>query len=201
MRHYSDEIINATLRESYLSQAAAGETDRQAAEKAYKTELTNGPKKIVTPANGKPFTIGVGSFDLENMHKAYDGYYVQNGLLDIFTDDGRLKDKATYGRIKTLNRNESAAKALYKLWGVQFGRDGMQFTSVKNARAKEKQDAQDRQAQRYANLDRFKAEIQPKLSAALIDLVKSNDAWKDFVAAYPESERDTLDLKCTNATY
>jgi hypothetical protein len=176
MVHYSDEIINATLRENYFSQAAADETARQAAEKAYKTELTNGPKKIVTPTNGKPFTIGVGSFDLENMHKAYDSYYVQNGLLDIFADDGKLKDKATYGKIKTLDKNESAVKALYKLWGVQFGRDEMQFTSAKDARVKEKQAKQDRQAQRYANIDRFKAEIQPKLGAALIELAKGSDA-------------------------
>lgn len=115
MRHYSDEMINATLKENYFSQAATDETARQAAEKAYKTELTNGPKKIVTPANGKPFSIGVGSFDLENMHKAYDDYYAGNGLLDIFADDGKLKDKATYGKIKALDRNEPAVKALYKL--------------------------------------------------------------------------------------
>ncbi len=133
MRHYSDEIANSILRENYLSQAAADETSRLAAESAYKAELTNGPKKIVTPTNGKPFTIGVGSFDLENMHKAYDDYYARNGLLDIFADDGRLKDKAVYGRIKALDRNEPEIKALYKLWGVQFGRDGMPFTSMKKA--------------------------------------------------------------------
>ena len=52
----------------------------------------------------------------------------------------------------------------------------MQFTSAKDAGVKEKQAKQDRQAQRYANIDRFKAEIQPKLGAALIELAKGSDA-------------------------
>lgn len=132
MRDFSDSLTADLLTEAYASQAAADQNDRSSAEKAYKAELINGPKKTVTTANGSTFQIAVGTFDLQNMHKAYDAYYSENGLLKLFANDGKLIGRGTYGDMKSLDKSEPAVKALLKLWGTQFKGD-MPFTADKNA--------------------------------------------------------------------
>lgn len=133
MKNFTDTLIESMLEENYSSQAASSENDRLSAEKAYKDELVNGPKKTITTADGRTFQIGVGSFDLENMHKAYDDYYEKNNLLKLFDDTGKLINRGTYGEIKNLNKTDSAVKALFKLWGTQF-KGELEFTADKKAR-------------------------------------------------------------------
>lgn len=48
------------------------EAEQKAAEKAFTDELTNGPEVPVRYGNGAVYRKKIGSFDLENMHKAYD---------------------------------------------------------------------------------------------------------------------------------
>lgn len=59
--------------------------------------------------------------DLESFHKAFDEDIKDLGLTNLFTADGKLIHKGTYGDIKKINDQKSpVALALKKLWAFQF---------------------------------------------------------------------------------
>lgn len=111
---YTDVLIESYIIEAYISKAAPDEPTRSAAERNYKNELTNGEKQLVS-FGAKSYYQNVGSFDLDNFHIAFDKYFEDNGLLNLFGNDGKLLNKATYGTIKNLDRTAPAVKALFKL--------------------------------------------------------------------------------------
>lgn len=195
MNNFTDILVESVLKESYLSQASANENDRLFAEKAYKTELTNGPKKTITTADGRTFQIGVGSFDLENMHKAYDDYYEKNNLLKLFDDTGKLINRSTYGEIKNLNKNEPAVRALFKLWGVQF-KNELKFTAEKQNKAiaynKAKTKDEERLAKQKATqiiMDKFSKEGPEQFKKLF------NTEWEALLNEYSEKERKDIKIE------
>lgn len=156
MNHYTDQLIESLLLETYTSHAAKSDVDRDAAEKAYKQELTNGPVQVITYANGAKYKKNIGSLDLDNLHKAFDKWYEDHGVLDLFDTDGKLLKRGDYVRIKGLDSKEPAVKALFDLWGLQFGiSNGLVFLTDKfgkKAEAKKAQELKDKQAEAFEDI-------------------------------------------------
>lgn len=195
MKNFTDILINSILKENYFSQAATNEQDRLAVEKAYKDELVNGPKKTITTADGRTFQVGVGSFDLKNMHKAYDDYYEKNNLLKLFDDTGKLVNRGTYGEIKNLNKNEPAVKALLKLWGVQF-KNELEFTTENQNKSITYNKAKTKDEERLAKQkaiqiirDQFSKEGQEQFKKLF------TTEWEALLNEYSEKEKKDIKVE------
>ena len=91
------------LGESWTSKAAATTAER---EEAAKNFYAAGKDKLI--------------LDLDSFHKAFDDELKDLDLLDLFTDSGRLINRATYGTLKDQDKNNNAVKAIIKLWSFQF---------------------------------------------------------------------------------
>lgn len=158
---FFNKLIEQYIVEGYSSQAATDETSRLAAEKAFRAELTNGPQKMVWYGS-KQFPKKVGSFDLDNFHKAYDQFFEDNGLLDIFDNNGKLTNKATYVRFKDLDKKLPAIKALGQLWGAQF-KGEMEFFADKQAAIAKKQAEEQAKIKMETDLTSLKSELEAEI--------------------------------------
>ena len=69
--------------------------------------------------------------DIANFHKAFDDS-LKNMQFDMraFNSDGLLVNQGTYGKIKSLDPNNTATKAIKRLWGLQFKEQGKILTQV-----------------------------------------------------------------------
>lgn len=205
MKDFSDALTINELNESYVSQAATNESDRRNAEITYKAELINGPKKTIKTASGSVFSVAVGTFDLESMHKAYDSYYENHGLLRLFSDDGKLMHRGTYGDMKSLDKNEPAVKALLKLWGAQF-KDDMKFSNAKATAPttpeapEQKPDVWTERREKEAALqDIIAGEIKKTPEWEALKEAYSPDSWANVsfkvVCVFDEGLNNKLDVK------
>ena len=101
---------------------------------------------------------------LDIFHKAFDGYFDKNFLVSIFNDDGFLKDRSTYAKIKALTAETKqkdtkdftakdwAVLALAKLWGIQFS-SGKAYKSKDEQDTKELKAKQEKEAAEKAITD------------------------------------------------
>lgn len=63
--------------------------------------------------------------DIDNFHKAFDANLKDmNFDMNAFNADGLLVNQGTYGKIKSLDPNNNATKAIKRLWGLQFKEQG-----------------------------------------------------------------------------
>ena len=60
------------------------------------------------------------NINLEAFHKAYDAELEKLGALGLFNSKGELIGKYCYGKIKSLDANNSAVKAAKKLWALSY---------------------------------------------------------------------------------
>lgn len=69
--------------------------------------------------------------DIVNFHKAFDDS-LKNMQFDMraFNSDGLLVNQGTYGKIKSLDLNNTATKAIKRLWGLQFKEQGKILTQA-----------------------------------------------------------------------
>lgn len=178
------------LVEGYVSKAASNETDRSKAQKDYEFELSNGPvKSVYYRSLAKSFNVNVGSLDLENLHKAFDQYYEDNNLLDLFDNNGKLKDRGTYAQIKVLDKKVPAVKALLKLWGAQFSHD-MEFLEDKLA----KQRAQQLEQQQKSDYAAAKKSEIERLTRIITDEIEQSAAWQQYKNSLAEEEKSVCKL-------
>ena len=63
--------------------------------------------------------------DIDNFHKAFDANLKDMKFdMSAFNADGLLVNQGTYGKIKNLDPNNNATKAIKRLWGLQFKEQG-----------------------------------------------------------------------------
>lgn len=92
-----------TINEAWRSKAAKSVSEREEAANIFYGTVKN---KL--------------AIDFDSFHKAFDADLKNLGLLDLFTDDGKLVNRATYGKLKDLDKNDRAVRATIKLWAAQF---------------------------------------------------------------------------------
>jgi len=106
-------------------------------------------------------------------HRAFDEELNELGLVDIFNEDGMLKNQGVWGRIKPVkeaNPDSWAIKALNKMWWLQF-KEGV-TKSVEQARQeKEATDRAEREAARAAKEEQDRIAREAKYAAA-------KEAWE-----------------------
>ena len=101
-----------TPRTSSSTKSVNAHADREAAGKFW----GNAAKKVI---------------DIVNFHKAFDDS-LKNMQFDMraFNSDGLLVSQGTYGKIKSLDPNNTATKAIKRLWGLQFKEQGKLLTQA-----------------------------------------------------------------------
>lgn len=101
--------------------------------------------------------------DVDNFHKAFDAN-LEDMKFDMssFNDKGLLTDSGVYGKIKNLDPNNNATKAIKKLWGLQFKEDGKTL-------------AQNTQAIENANQAQFLKDVQ-ELIFGVLDKIDTESA-------------------------
>lgn len=92
-----------TINEAWKSKAAKTADDREQAASIFYDTAKN---KL--------------AIDFDSFHKAFDADLDRLGLLSLFTEDGKLENRATYGKLKELDKEDKAVKAIIKLWVAQF---------------------------------------------------------------------------------
>ena len=98
-KNYSETLVEAA--------ASTGDyTDKEAAGKFW----GNATKKLI---------------DIDNFHKAFDDNLKDMKFdMNAFNSDGLLVNQGIYGKIKNLDPDNNATKAIKKLWGLQFKEQG-----------------------------------------------------------------------------
>lgn len=77
--------------------------------------------------------------DIDNFHKAFDDNLKDMKFdMSIFNSDGLLANQGTYGKIKNLDPDNNATKAIKKLWGLQFKEQGKLVGQVATANPADK---------------------------------------------------------------
>lgn len=58
--------------------------------------------------------------NVEAFHRAFDADLEENNLLNLFTSEGKLKNRGCYGEIKRLDPGLKLTRALKKFWALQY---------------------------------------------------------------------------------
>lgn len=191
-----DNLINDYINEEYTPQT---ETDTNLAKQFWRTAKQDNTAY------------------LDIFHKAFDGYFDKNFLVSIFNDDGFLKDRSTYAKIKALTAETKqkdtkdftakdwAVLALAKLWGIQFS-SGRAYKSKAEQDAKELKVKQEKEAAEKAITD-FKdrvlrlateafEEVKPLLKHAYEMRDKyAEEYWTALTPEEAEIAKDNYDYK------
>jgi len=121
-------MIDKNLVETYVSHSPGSQAQVDAARKAFKAELKNGPTKTVNYANGYSGQKAFGNFDLQLFHQAYDAELDADGLLVYFDDNGLLNDRKIYPALKQFS--SEGAKFAKELWVLQYGQSDYKLVNV-----------------------------------------------------------------------
>lgn len=187
---YTDNLVKSYITEAYQPKPAASPADQEAAEKAFKAELTNGPVKNVWYGS-RQYPKKVGSFDLENYHKAFDQYFIDNDLIDdLFNDKGLLINRATYGVLKNLDSKIPAVKATLQLWGAQF-KNELEFLDAKLEREAEeaKKAAEEKtREERIKELTDSVNNFRDAVAVEVNTIISGLQEWKDLEKAYENQD-------------
>jgi hypothetical protein len=101
-------------------------------------------------------------------HEAFDEELTELGLMDIFNEEGMLKNNGTWGRIKSAletNPDSWAVKALKKMWVLQF-KEGVTKSIEQLRRESEEEERAKRQAEFDAKAERDRLDREAKYAAA-----------------------------------
>lgn len=104
-------------------------------------------------------------------HRAFDEELTELGLMDIFDDNGMLKNKGVWGRIKPVkeaNPDSWAIKALVKMWSLQF-KEGVTKSMEQVRQEDEQAKRAERQAALAAKEEKARTEREAKYEAAKAD--------------------------------
>lgn len=108
-------------------------------------------------------------------HRAFDDELTELGLMDIFNEDGMLKNQGVWGRIKPVkeaNPDSWAIKALNKMWWLQF-KEGVTKSEeqIRQQIRREREEAEtaERRAAMAAKAERDRIAREAKYAAAKED--------------------------------
>jgi hypothetical protein len=136
-------------------------------------------------------------------HKAFDEELTAMGLMDIFNEEGMLKDNRTWDRIKSAqetNPDSWAVRALKKMWVLQF-KEGVTKSVEQTRREAEEEERAKRQAERTARQEKDRLDREAKYAAAkeawgiLNEKLPSIQKLVDTVASEFAAEKKAILLK------